>query len=302
MRQGKIALALACACITTAPAAASTGMAPAGTARLDPSTAGGGAHLLLDAQGAAGGGFHRQEIPGGLAISFNKGFAFDPAAVGGVCSDDQASKDSCPANSIVGTGLLDVLGEGFAFGPSGQQFTAQLTFFRAQPRQAGDPMGIVFAFKETSSGYQGTTIGRVLTIDDPLLGTQIQWDKLPIPSLPPGLHFTLQRLRIDLGAGTATPPVRVRPAKKRPNCRRTKRRSHGRVVYVCRKKVRTMRCRRSVRHYLCTKRPRARKAQDGAAFLTNPPTCGGTWRIRLELAYPSGNEIRDADAPCTAAR
>ena len=296
MRQGKIALALACACITTAPAAAS--MAPAGTAKVDPPTAGAGAHLLLDAQGAAGGGFHRQEIPGGLAISFNKGFAFDPAAVGGVCSDDQASNNQCPPNSIVGTGLLDVLGEGFAFGPSGQQFTAQLTFFRAEPRQSGDPMGIVFAFREPSSGYQGTTIGRVLSIDDPLLGTQFQWGKLPIPSLPPGLHFTLERLRIDLGAGTATPPVRVRPAKRKPNCRKVRR--HGRTYYLCRRKPKTMRCRRSGKRWLCRKR--AHKAQDGGAFLTNPPACAGTWRIRLELAYPSGNEVRDADAPCVPAR
>ena len=295
MRQGKIALALACACITTAPAAAS--MAPAGTAKLDPATAGAGSHLLLDAQGAAGGGFHRQEIPGGLAISLQRGFALDPGAVGGVCSDDQANNDACPPNSIVGTGLLDVLGEGFAFGPNGQQFTAQLTFYRANPRQSGDPMGIVFAFRETSSGYHGTTIGRVLALDDPLLGTQIQWNKLPIPSLPPGLHFTLERLRVDLGAGAATPPRRVRPATK--NCRKV--RIHGKAFYRCHKKVKGWHCRKSGKHYLCRK-PRARAAQDGAAFLTNPATCSGSWRIRLELAYPSGNEVRDADAPCAAAR
>jgi hypothetical protein len=296
MRQGKIALALACACITTTAASAST--APAGTAKLDPATAGAGSHLLLDAQGAAGGGFHKQEIPGALSIGFNKGFAFDPAAVGGVCSDDQAGKEQCPPNSIVGTGLLDVLGEGFAFGPNGQQFTAQLTFYRAAPRQAGDPMGIVFEFKETSSGFHGETIGRVMTIDDPLLGTQIQWDKLPIPSLPPGLHFTLERLRIDLGAGTATPPVRVK--RKVKNCRRI--RIHGKTYYRCHKRVKGWHCRKRGKRYLCRKPHRAHKAQDGAAFLTNPAACTGTWRIRLQLAYPSGIETRDADAPCSAAR
>jgi hypothetical protein len=298
MRQGKIALALACACITTAPAAAS--MAPAGTAKLDPSTAGAGAHLLLDAQGPDGGGFHKQEIPGGLALSFNKGFTFDPAAVGGVCSDDQANKGQCPPNSIVGTGLLDVLAEGFAFGANGTQYTAQLTFFRAAPRQAGDPMGIVFYFfvkVDSSTNYSGATVGRVLTLDDPILGTQIQWDKLPIPPLPPGLHFTLERLRIDLGAGAATPPVRVKPAVK--NCRKV--RIHGKTYYRCHRKVKGWHCRKSGKHYLCRK-PRAHSAQDGGAFLTNPTTCTGTWRIRLELAYPSGNEVRDADAPCTAAR
>src|SRR3954454_6421466 len=86
--------------LTAAPAAAS--QAPDGTAKLDPATAGAGSHLLLDAQGAAGGGFHRQEIPNGLAIGLQKGFAFDPNAVAGVCSDDAANNDQCPPNSIIG--------------------------------------------------------------------------------------------------------------------------------------------------------------------------------------------------------
>jgi hypothetical protein len=237
MRQGTIALASACALITAAPAAAAT------TATLAPATAGAGSHLLLDAQG----GFHKQEIPGGMSLAFAKGFAFDPAAVAGVCSDDAANNDACPANSIVGTGVLDLLAEGFAFGANGQQFTAQLTFYRANPRQQGDPMGIVFAFKETSSGYHGTSIGRVQSIDDPILGTEIQWDKLPVPSLPPGMHFTFERLRLDVGAGTATPPVRVQP-KPKPNCRKVRR--HGKRYYLCRKRVKTMRCRESGKRWL----------------------------------------------------
>jgi hypothetical protein len=300
MRRALISIGVLCAGVAAGPATAST--APAGTAKLDPATASAGAHLLLDAQGPAGGGFHKQEIPNGLSISLSKGFAIDPAAVGGVCSDDQAANDQCPANSIVGTGLLDVLGEGFAFGLNGQQFTAQLTFYRAAPRQAGDPMGIVFAFKEVSSGYHGTTIGRVLNVDDPVFGLQLKWDKLPIPELPPGLHFTLQRLRVDLGAGTATPPVRIKPApKKKPNCRKTKR--HHKTVYICKRKPKHMTCRKQRGHYICHKRKHnARAAQDGAAFLTNPTACAGTWRVRLELVYPSSTEQRDADAPCTAAR
>ena len=64
-----------------------------------------------------------------------------------------------------------------------------------------------------------------------------------------------------------------------------------------------MTCRKQKGHYLCRKRKHAaRAAQDGAALLTNPATCAGTWRVRLELVYPSATEQRDADAPCTAAR
>ena len=284
-------LVLSAGAVAAAPAAADTSQAPAGTAKLSPATPGAGAHLLLDAQGNAGGGFHRQEIPTGLAIMLQKGFAFDPNAVAGICSDDQANNDACPPNSIVGTGSLDVLGEGFAFGPNGQQFTAQLTFYRANPRQAGDPMGIVFSFKETSSGYHGASIGRVTTVDDPVLGPELVWDKLPIPNLPPGLHFTLERLRVDLGAGTATPPVRVQAKKKRKaRCRKVVRRTKNgkrRTVLVCRKK----KTRHHTPHH-------ARAAAAGGAFLTNPGTCTGSWRVRLQLTYPSGTERRDADAPC----
>lgn len=299
MLRAGVCVALLCGAIAVAPARAA--MAPAGTATLDPVTAGAGSHLLLDAQGPGGGGFHRQEIPTGLSIALNRGFALDPAAVAGVCSDADAGNDACPAGSIVGTGVLDVFAEGLAFGPGGQHLTAQLTFYRAGPRQAGDPMGIVFSFKELSSGYHGASVGRVLTLDDPLLGLEVRWDKLPIPDLPPGLHFTLERLRVNLGAGTATPPVRVKPAAKpKRNCRRVRR--HGKRYYLCRRRVKSMRCHRHGKRYLCRRRHRARAAQDGGALLTNPVACAGTWRVRLSLVYPSATEVRDADAPCTAAR
>src|SRR4051794_7715413 len=277
--------------LLAAPAAATASQAPSGTAKLDPATTSTGAHLLLDAQGAEGGGFHRQEIPTALSISLQKGFAFDPAAVAGICSDDQANNEQCPPNSIVGTGTLDVLAEGYAFGPNGQHFTAQLTFYRANPRQAGDPMGVVFSFRESSSGFHGSSIGRLTSIDDPILGPQLRWDQLPIPKLPPGMSFTLQRLRMDIGAGTATPPQRVKPKKKRKHrCRKVTRRTksgHKKTVFVCPKR----------KH---KKKTTAHKAQAGA-LLTNPPTCTGSWRVGLEITYKDGTEQRDADAPCQAA-
>jgi hypothetical protein len=274
-----------------APGVAAASQAPSGTAKVDPTTPSAGAHLLIDAQGADGGGFHRQQIPTALAIDLQKGFAFDPSAVTGICSDDQANNEQCPPNSIVGTGTLDVLAEGYAFGPNGQNFTAQLTFYRANPRQAGDPMGVVFQFREPSSGFHGASIGRLTTLDDPVLGPQLRWDQLPIPKLPPGMSFTLQRLRMDIGAGTATPPQRVKPKKKRKHrCRKVTRRTksgHKKTVFVCPKR----------KH---KKKTTAHKAQAGA-LLTNPPTCTGSWRVRLEITYKDGTEQRDADAPCQAA-
>lgn len=309
MRRAGICIVVAWA-LAGATAAAAPAPAPAGTATLAPATAGAGSHLLLDAAGNAGAGFHPREVPSGLAIALQPGFAFDPTAVAGVCSDTQAKNQQCPPNSIVGTGILDVLAEGYAFGPSGQHFTAQLTFFRANPRQAGDAAGIVFAFKETSSGFDGATIGRLQDSDDPAFGREIRWDKLPIPALPPGMHFTLQRLRVDLGAGAATPPVRVAVKhKSKPHCRRvwrhTKSGHRYRVWLCCRRVTRHTKSGRKYTVRVCRRhrhRPTARSAQatSGRAFLTNPVSCTGAWHVRLEVTYATGVEQRDADAPCTA--
>ena len=246
-----------------APAAAGV------TAQLTPNTAGAGAHLGLDVAGQDG-GLRSRQIPSGLAIGFQKGFAFDPAAVAGTCTDPSAaSKGQCPPNSIVGTGSVQVLAEGYAFGPNGQHFTAALTFYKAPPQAPGDPMGVVFYFREPQSGYQDASFGRLMAVDDPVLGMAVRWDRLPIPKLPQGLYFTLQDLKIDLGAGAATPPVRVQPNHKKRH--------------------------RTRRHH----RRRASSSQSGAALVTNPTSCAGTWRIQAEVDYSSTADKHDVDAACT---
>jgi hypothetical protein len=88
--------------------------------------------------------------------------------------------------------------------------------------------------------------------------------------------------------------------KRKPNCRKVRR--HGKRYFLCRKRVKSMRCRKYGKRYLCRRKRTARAAQDGGAFLTNPIACAGTWRVQLSLVYPSATEVRDADAPCTAAR
>jgi len=239
------------------------------TAQLTPNTAGAGAHLGLDVAGQDG-GLRSRQIPSGLAIGFQKGFAFDPNAVAGTCTDPSAaSKGQCPANSIVGTGSVEVFAEGYAFGPNGQHFTAALTFYKAPPQAPGDPMGVVFYFREPQTGYQDASFGRLMPVADPVLGMAVRWDKLPIPNLPQGLYFTLQHLKVDLGAGAATPPVRVTTSHKKH--------------------------RRHRRHH----RHRASAAQSGPALMTNPTSCAGTWRIQLEVDYSSAADKHDVDAACT---
>jgi hypothetical protein len=294
-------LLLAALTIATSGALASAApsLAAGGSAQANPNLAGGGAHVLVDVQGADG-GLRPGKIPSSLAIGLQKGYVVNPDAVAGICTDDQAGKQECPANSIIGTGTFDLHAAGFAFGPNGQDFTAQLTFFRANPRQPGDPMGVVFAFREPSSGFHGSSIGRLTMLADPVLGPQLLFDPLPIPKLPSGFTFTLKRMRIDLGAGAATPPVRVKKAKKRKHrCKRVTRRTKSgkkKTVFVCPKKKKASRKKAS------TRRAVARQATDGPALLTNPVDCTGTWRVQVRFGYGSENETRDLDAACTARR
>jgi len=285
---------------TGALAATAAAAGPGGTAQAQPNQAGAGSHVLVDMQGADG-GMRPGKIPTSLAIGLQKGYAVDPAAVAGICTDEQANDMKCPPNSIVGTGSFDLLAEGFAFGPNGQHFTAQLTFYRANPRQPGDAMGVVFSFIEPSSGFHGASIGRVATLDDPVLGPQFLFDQLPIPKLPSGFKFTLQRMRLDLGAGAATPPVRVRKAKKRKHrCKRVVKRTRSgkkKTVFVCpRKKAKKPKRHRAAR------RASAAQASSGAALLTNPAQCPGTWRVQVRFGYGSETETRDLDEACAGRR
>ncbi|MCW3063542.1 MAG: hypothetical protein JWN32_714 [Solirubrobacterales bacterium] len=252
------------------------------TAQLNPNTAGAGAHLILDAKGTDA-GLRPQTIPSGLAIGFDRGFTFDPNAVAGVCSDEAAAKFTCPANSIVATGSIDLLGEGFAFGAHGTAFTAQLTFYRATPRQPGDPMGVVFYFREPTSNFQGASIGRLRPASDPVLGEELRFDKLPIPALPNGLHFTLREVKLDFGAGASTPPVRV--ARKKRGTRRTRVRGDSFT-------------RTSARFVPGAGFATAPTFPASAALLNNPATCAGTWRVRFEVDYGDGPQTHDAVAPC----
>jgi hypothetical protein len=122
-----------------------------------------------------------------------------------------------------------------------------------------------------------------MPVADPVLGEELRFDKLPIPSLPNGFHFTLRDLKLDLGAGASTPPVRV--AKKK-RARRTRVRGDSFA-------------RTSARYVPGTALGAGPTFPASAALLKNPPTCTGTWTVRLEIDYGDGPQKHDANAPCT---
>jgi hypothetical protein len=172
--------------------------------------------------------------------------------------------------------------EGPGFGPNGQPFNAAVTLYKTTPQQSGDPAGVIFTYKEMTYNFKGEGPGRLMMLpSDPVYGEQIRFDKLPLPSLPPTLTITINEMKLDIGAGEATPahsPVVTRKRKRHlPYC--SKHRRHH-----CRHRHR--------------RRRSARSAATGS-FLTNPATCTTGWTVQLQLDYPNHQERREANVPCT---
>lgn len=282
------------ALLAAAPAGASP--APAGFAALQPNTPQSGSHLLIDGKGMDA-GLRPNDIPTSLGIAFQKGFVLNPAAATATCTVDQANNEQCPDASRLGAGAIGVT-------LSGSHYTAQLTFFRADPPQAGDQGGIILYFKEPQSGFSGAGVGSIRTMDDPTYGELIRFDKLPLPNLPPGLDITLDHIQLDLGAGSSVAPAASHD-KKKTKKKHSTHHSHHKVRLRCARYRGHGRHRHCVR-YLHGKRnhlpPRARKSQASvASFIANPQDCSaGSWAIQFQVGYKTGQELREAQAPCVA--
>lgn len=287
-RTARISIVLAFAALASAAFASP---AADGTAFVVPTTAGAASHLHIDAKGTDG-GLTPKEIPLAMGISFDRGFAFDPAAVAGTCSSDQAKNYACPADSVIANGSFIGVVTGLGFGPNGQPFNAAISLYKAAPQQSGDPMGVVFTYKEASSGFQGEGLGRLMTLpSDSPYGTALRFDHLPLPDLPPGLTITINEVKFDIGAGSATPAHSPKVTRKRKRHHHKKRRH-------CTKRYRHRHhghCPHKRRHH---RRHHARASASGS-FLTNPATCTTGWGVQLEFDYKGHNEVREASVPCT---
>lgn len=296
--------ALACLTATAllglaVPARSDTEPAPSGLATLVPDNAGAPSHLKLDAEGPSG-GLEAGKLPNSLAFAFQNGFTVAPSAVPGVCSNSQANNNSCPDNSRFASGTIDLVAHGGGFAPGGSHYTADLTLYIAPPQQAGDPAGAVFYFVEKSSGFQGSSLGRIITLSDPTYGTEVRFDKLPLPQLPPGFTFDLQSLKLDVGVesgqtgssgssgGNGTSGSGTTPGSHRSHRHRRSKRKHRHGTSPLR-----------LRPHAPRRAPTATSAA-ASSFLTNPTTCSGTWSIRLQIGFADGEQERDASAPCTS--
>jgi hypothetical protein len=295
LKQGILVAAVAA---VLAAAAAVASPVPQGGLVVQPNGASEGSHLLADLQGADA-GFRKGQIPQSLAIAFQKGFVLDPTAVPGTCTPDAAKKEACPADSGLGGGHIFV-------SLNGGHYDANLQLFRGQ-----GPQDVVFYFKEPQSGFDGATVGTVQQIDEGDYGVLLNFPKLPLPSLPPGFSLNLDRLQLDIGAGSATAPAAVptglKKHRKKKCTRWRKRHGHWRCVKRGGRRTYCAKYRKRHGHWRCVKYTthrsrrvvRARKAA-ATSFIVNPSECTGTWALQLRWGYKDGTELREAAAPCTA--
>ncbi|HVS29552.1 MAG TPA: hypothetical protein VHE14_08360, partial [Solirubrobacteraceae bacterium] len=135
---------------------------------------------------------------------------------------------------------------------------------------------------EPTTGMRGGATGRLVPVSGGPFATELRFDPLPSPALPPGFTITLKRATLRVGAertvtaSTTTPTrgggqtrSRGRHRRRRSRQRRGKKRAHAAA---------------DVRHDL----------------ITNPPTCGGTWAAQVRLRYPDRTDTRDVAVPCVA--
>jgi hypothetical protein len=293
-RTGAAALTLAAAVAATSLASP----APDGTVSVSPNTPAVPSKFHLDAKGEPG-GFPEGKIPSKMSVDFQPGFGFDGRSVSVFCKDSEAADYKCPESSRIGKGSVDVTLHGQFLPPSGENYTAALSFYAAAPRSSGDVLGVVFQFFEKSSGLQGSTIGRLIPANgDPAYGSELRFDKLPLPDIPPGITITIKRWTFDLTAQRTTPSSGATGKKKKrlPVCSRHRHRRCRTVLPRCTKK-RKHHCRRKAKKHIRLPAP---PPGETYTLVRNPPSCAGSWAIRLRITYANGTQTREAKAPCSA--
>lgn len=214
LRRALYALALAA---LTAVALASPALAQSeGTlrVRLDPNLAGAGSRLLVEASGQefqSGGA-----LPRSVVIATARGFRFDPRAVAGRCTDQQARAFTCPANSRIGGGQA----EGSASGPlvpgGSQNFTATIDLFLA-PARRGEVAGVVVQI--TLGGFRATARGSFVSVSSRRYGAELRFDFPDQQPVPPGVTLSVRRVTLTVGAARRVNGVRRTLIRNPATCR-----------------------------------------------------------------------------------
>ena len=159
-----------------------------GSLRLAPNTTSSASDLVVNA------GFDQQ--PGAQLQAYNvdiaRGFRFDPRAVAGRCSVEQAHSSSCPASSRIGRGSASV-------NVGGQQSTFNVDFYLTPPQRHGDIAGLVLAVHQPGSSAGFALVGRMVRLKHGPFGLELRFADAA-KQLPPGATVQLNHIHARIGA------------------------------------------------------------------------------------------------------
>jgi hypothetical protein len=159
-----------------------------GSLRLDPNTTSSASALVVNA------GFDQN--PGAQLEAYNvdiaRGFRFDPRAVAGRCTVDQAHSSSCPGSSRIGTGSA-------AVSVGGQLSTFRVDFYLTDPQRQGDIAGLVLAVRQPGGTAGFALVGRLVRLKHGPYGLELRFADAA-KQLPAGSTVQLNHIQARIGA------------------------------------------------------------------------------------------------------
>jgi hypothetical protein len=252
-----VATALAAALGGASMAQAATGAA---TATLTPSKVSAASSAAISITGV--GTFSTSGLaglPSSVELLLQPGFASSAKSVSIPCAASQASTNTCPSASKIGSGSVGL-------SLFGTPITVPVTLYLGPPLQAGDIASVILI---------GTFQGANLNISGRLF-TPAQGGLEVLLSSFPSIPLTLNSLSVSLYAAQTVTTTTTKTVIRTVFTGKGKHRHKKKVKKKIKKSVKTV-----------------------YSLITNPPTCSGTWTGSAILTYTSGSDILPLSAPCT---
>jgi hypothetical protein len=172
-----------------------------GSLRLKPNTTNTASTLVIN------GSFDQE--PGAQLEAYNvdiaRGFHFDPHAVAGRCTIEQAHSSSCPADSRIGSGRADV-------SVAGGRSTFLVDFYLTRPQQKGDISGLVLDVHQEGNANGFALVGRMVRLAHGPFGLELRFADTA-DELPAGFSVQLNKIHAHIGAQRKGHSLLTTPSK-----------------------------------------------------------------------------------------
>lgn len=202
-------------------------------------------------------------LPSSIDLVLQPGFTSSALSVPVLCTASQASSNSCPSASQIGTASAAAT---YLLVP----LTGSLNVFLGDPVSAGDIASVIMS---------GSLYGMNLSLSGRLLVPAQGGLELLISSFP-SLPITLDSLSLNVGAT------------------QTSNRTVGTTVIKYRW-VTTGKGKHKRRHKKTIKKRVKKTITTQYSLIGNPPTCTGSWAGTATLTYASGADTLPFSMPCS---